>query len=135
MTTYPVWQFDIFLLFFLLWSVQTLQTLRGKIYTNIFLSVLLFILPSLVNFQKLHRCCVRLQVFITLYQNNSRLWNSLNFIQLQAMQALALNFKFVLVFDNSKIGMQFRNKLTLCIVNIVLQTILLLRLFIAPAHD
>ena len=135
MTTYPVWQFDIFLLFFLLWSVQTLQTLRGKIYTNIFLSVLLFILPSLVNFQKLHRCCVRLQIFITLYQNNSRLWNSLNFIQLQAMQALALNFKFVLVFDNSKIGMQFRNKLTLCIVNIVLQTILLLRLFIAPAHD
>ena len=135
MTTYPVWQFDIFLLFFLLWSVQTLQTLRGKIYTNIFLSVLLFILPSLVNFQKLHRCCVRLQVFITLYQNNSRLWNSLNFIQLQAMQALALNFKFVLVFDNSKIGMQFRNKLTLCIINIVLQTILLLRLFIAPAHD
>ena len=135
MTTYPVWQFDIFLLFFLLWSVQTLQTLRGKIYTNIFLSVLLFILPSLVNFQKLHRCCVRLQVFITLYQNNSRLWISLNFIQLQAMQALALNFKFVLVFDNSKIGMQFRNKLTLCIVNIVLQTILLLRLFIAPAHD
>ena len=135
MTTYPVWQFDIFLLFFLLWSVQTLQTLRGKIYTNIFLSVLLFILPSLVSFQKLHRCCVRLQVFITLYQKNSRLWNSLNFIQLQAMQALALNFKFVLVFDNSKIGMQFRNKLTLCIVNIVLQTILLLRLFIAPAHD
>ena len=56
-------------------------------------------------------------------------------MQLQAMQALALNFKFMLVFDNSKIGMQFRNKLTLCIVNIALQTILLLRLFIAPAHD
>ena len=135
MTTYPVWQFDIFLLLFLLWSVQTLETLRGKIHTNRFLSVLWLILPSLVNFQKLHHCCVRLQIFITLYQSNSRLWNSLNFMQLQAMQALALNFKFMLVFDNSKIGMQFRNKLTLCIVNIALQTILLLLLFIAPAHD
>ena len=51
------------------------------------------------------------------------------------MQALALNFWFVLVFDSSRIGVQFRSKLTLCKVNIALQAILLLRLCIASAHD
>ena len=34
------------------------------------------------NFQELHHCCIRLQVVITLYQNNSRLSNSLNFLYL-----------------------------------------------------
>ena len=57
------------------------------------------------------------------------------FMQLQAMRMLALNFRFVLVFDNSKIGVQVRNKLTLCKLNIALQTIFSLLLCIAPAHD
>ena len=55
-------------------------------------------------------------------------------MQLQAMRALALNFRFVLVFDNSRIGVQFCHKLTLCKVNIVLETKLLLRLCMVPAH-
>ena len=33
-------------------------------------------------------------------------------MQRQAMRALALNFRFVLAFDNSRIGAQVRNKLT-----------------------
>ena len=41
----------------------------------------------------------------------------------------------MLDFGNSRIGVQFRNKLTLCKVNIALQTILSLRLCIAPDHD
>ena len=57
----------IFLLFLSLLSVQILQTLSVKIYTNRYLSNLRFILPSLVELQELHRCCIRLQVFITLY--------------------------------------------------------------------
>ena len=56
-------------------------------------------------------------------------------MQLQAMRDLALNFRFMLVFDNSRIGVQFHNKLTLCKVNIGLQTVLSLRLCIATAHD
>ena len=40
--------------------------------------------------------------------------NSVNFMQLQAMLALALNFRFALVFDNNKIEVKLRNKLTLC---------------------
>ena len=51
------------------------------------------------------------------------------------MQALALNFRFALVIDNSRIVVQFCNKFTLCKVNIALQIILLLRSRIAPAHD
>ena len=90
-----------------------------------FWSILRFILTSLVDLQELHCCCIRLQVFITLYRSNSRLWNSHNLMQLQVMRALALNFSFVLVFDKSKIGVQFRNKLTLRKANIALQTILL----------
>ena len=43
-------------------------------------------------------------------------------MRLQAMRMLALNFRFVLVFGNSRVGAQFRNKLTLCNVKIVLQT-------------
>ena len=123
----------IFLLFFLLWSVHILQTLRVKEYTNRFLSILRFILPYLVDFPYLYCCHIRLQVFITLYRSNSRSSNSVNFMQLQAMRTLALNFRFVLVFDNSRIGMQFRNKLNLCKENIALRTILSLRLCIAPA--
>ena len=92
--------------FFSLGSVQILQTLEVKIYTN--------------KFQELYRSCIRLQVFITLYQSSSGLWESL---------------KFVLDFDNSRIGVQFRNKLTSCKVNIGLQTILSLRLCITPYHD
>ena len=87
------------------------------------------------RFQELYRCCIRLRVFITLYQSNSGLWKSLNFIQLQAMTVLVLNFRFGLDFDNSRIRVQFRNNLTFCKVNIALQTILSLRLCIAPAHD
>ena len=93
-------------------NMQILQTLRVKIYTN--------------RFQELYRCCICLQVFITLYQSNLELWESLNFIQPQAMAVLALNFRT---------GVQFRNKLALCKVNIALQTILSLRLCIAPDHD
>ena len=97
----------IFLRFFYsLGNAQILQTLRVKIYTN--------------RFQKLDRCCIHLQVFFALYQSNSGLWKSLNFIQLQAMAVLALNFRFVLEFDNSRIGAQFHNKLTLCKINIAL---------------
>ena len=106
----------IFLLFFFsLGSMQILQTLRVKMYAK--------------RFQEVYRCCIRLQVFITLYQNNSGLQDSLNFnfIQPQAMVVLALNFRFVLYFENSRIGVQFCNKLTLCKVNIGLQTILSLR--------
>ena len=33
-------------------------------------------------------------------------------MQRQAMRALALNFRFVLAFDNSRIGVQVRNNLT-----------------------
>ena len=51
------------------------------------------------------------------------------------MAVLALNFRFVLDFDDSRIGVKFRKKLTLCKVNIGLQTILSLRLCIAPDHD
>ena len=51
------------------------------------------------------------------------------------MAVPAQNFKFMLDFDNSRIGVQFRNKLTLWKVNIVLQTVLSLRLCKAPAHD
>ena len=40
--------------------------------------------------------------------------NSVNFMQLQAMLALALNFRFALVFDNNKIEVKLHNKLTLC---------------------
>ena len=100
--------------FFLLGNMQILKTFRVKIYTN--------------RYQEL-------QVFTTLYQINSRLWESLNFIQTQTMAVLVLNFIFVLDFDNSRIGVQFSNKLTLCKLNIVLQTILSLRLCIAPDHD
>ena len=107
--------------FFFAWKCADLQTLWVKIYTN--------------RFQKLYRCWIPLRLFISLYQSNSWLWKSLNFIQLQAMAVLALNFRFVLDFDNSRIGVQFRNKFTLCKVNIALQTILSLRLCIAPAHD
>ena len=121
--------------YFSLWSVQILQTLRVKIYMNRFLNIWKFILPSFVDFPEILRCCIRLKVFITLHRNSSRLWNSLNFMQLQAMRMLALNFRFVLVFDNSKIGVQVRNKLTLCKLNIALQTIFSLLLCIAPAHD
>ena len=121
--------------YFSLWNMQILQTLRVKVFTNGFLSNLRFILPSLVDFQELHRCCVPLQVFIILYWSNSRLWNSLNFMQLQVIGALALNFRFVLVFDNSRIKVQFRNKLTFCKVNMALQTILSVRLYVAPAYD
>ena len=46
-----------------------------------------------------------------------------------------VGFKFVLDFENNRIEVQLRNKLTLCKVNIALQTILSLRLCIAPAHD
>ena len=56
-------------------------------------------------------------------------------MQRQLMRVQALNFSYVLAFDNSEIGMQFRNKLTLCKLNIALQTILSLRLCIAPVHD
>ena len=55
-------------------------------------------------------------------------------MQLQAMWALALSFRFVLVFDSSRIEVQFRNKLTLYKLNIALQATLLLHLCIAPAH-
>ena len=107
--------------FFSLGSVQILQTLRVKIYTN--------------RFQELYRFWIRLRVFIAWYQSNSGLWKSFNFIKLQAIAVLASNFRFMLDFDNSRIGVQFRNKLTLCKVNIALQTILSSRLCIAPAHD
>ena len=112
--------------FFSLWSVQILQTLRVKIYTNRFLSNLRFILPSLVDFQELHHSCIHLEVLTTVYQSNFRLWNSLNFMQLQAMRVLALNFRFILDFDNSRTEVSFRNKLTLYKVSIALQTLLLL---------
>ena len=56
-------------------------------------------------------------------------------MQLQVIGALALNFRFVLVFDNSRIKVQFRNKLTFCKVNMALQTILSVRLYVAPAYD
>ena len=101
--------------------MQILQTLSVKIYTN--------------RFQELHRCYIRLQVFITLYQNNSGLRESLNFIQPEAMAVLALNFRFVLDFDSSRIGVQFCNKLTLCKVNIGLQATLSLHLCTAPEHN
>ena len=107
--------------FFLLGNMQILKTFRVKIYTN--------------RYQELYCYSIRLQVFTTLYQINSRLWESLNFIQTQTMAVLVLNFIFVLDFDNSRIGVQFSNKLTLCKLNIVLQTILSLRLCIAPDHD
>ena len=90
-------------------NMQILQTLRVKIYTN--------------RFQELYHCCIRLQVFSTLHQSNSGLWESLNIMQLQAMAVLALNFRFLLDFDNSKIGVQFGNKFSLCKVSIALQTI------------
>ena len=127
---YGVWvhtQFDylssvfFFLFFFCLEVCRFYKHLRVKIYTN--------------KFQGLYRCCIRLQVFITFYQSNSELWESFNFIQPQTMAMLALNFRFVLDFDNSRIGVQSRNKLTLCKVNIGLQTMLSLRLYIAPDHD
>ena len=51
------------------------------------------------------------------------------------MAVLALNFRLVLGFDNSRLGVKFRNKLTMCKVNIGLQAILSLRLYIAPDHD
>ena len=54
-------------------------------------------------------------------------------MQFQVTQALALNFRFVLVLDNSRIEVQFCNKFTLCKENIALQTILSLRLCTAPA--
>ena len=127
----------IFVLFFFfsLWNMQILQILKVKINANWFLSNLRFILPSLVGFQGFQHWCLHLQVFITLHQSNSGLWQSLNFMQLQAMLVLDLNFRFVLDFDNSRIGLQFRNKFSLCKVNIALQTILSLRLCIAPAHE
>ena len=106
-------QFDYLSCFLSLGSMQILQTLRVKIYTN--------------RFQELYRCCIRLQVLITLYQSNSGLRESLDFMQPLTIAVLALNFRFVLDFDNSRIGVQFCNKLTLCKVNIGLQTILSLR--------
>ena len=51
------------------------------------------------------------------------------------MRALALNLRLVLVFDNNRIGLQFRNKLTSWKAIIALKTILSLRLCIAPAHN
>ena len=113
---------NIFLLLFsFLGNIQILKTLRVKIYAN--------------RYQELYCYSIRLQVFTILYQSNSGLSESLNFIQPQMMAALVLNFIFVLDFDNSRIGVQFSNKLTLCKLNIVLQTILSLRLCIAPDHD
>ena len=53
---------NFFLLFFwvfLLGSLQILQTLRVKIYTD--------------RFQELYHCCIHLRVFITLCQSNSEL--------------------------------------------------------------
>ena len=55
--------------------------------------------------------------------------------QFGVMKKSQLHFRFLLDFDNSRIGVQFGNKLTLCNVNIALQTILSLRLCTAPAHD
>ena len=52
---------------------------------------------------------------------------NLSIIQLQAMLSLALNFRFLLAFDNSGLGVQFYNKPILCKMNIALQTVLLLR--------
>ena len=66
--------------------MQILQRVGVKVYTNRFLSILRFILLSLVNFQGLHRCCIPVQVFITLYRSNLKLWRSLNFKQLEAMK-------------------------------------------------
>ena len=93
----------IFLVFF---HFEVTNTSSKNINEQRFRSNLRFILPFLVNFYKLHRSCIRLQVFITLYQSILRLWNSFNFMQLQAMRALTLNFRFVLVFGNSIIGVQ-----------------------------
>ena len=113
---------NIFLLLFpFLGNIQILKTLRVKIYAN--------------RYQELYCYSIRLQVFTILYQSNSGLSESLNFIQPQMIAVLVLNFIFVLDFDNSRIGVQFSNKLTLCKLNVVLQTILSLRLCIAPDHD
>ena len=113
---------NIFLLLFsFLGNIQILKTLRVKIYAN--------------RYQELYCYSIRLQVFTILYQSNSGLSESLNFIQPQMIAVLVLNFIFVLDFDNSRIGVQFSNKLTLCKLNVVLRTILSLRLCIAPDHD
>ena len=53
-------------------------------------------------------------------------------MQPQAMLVLALHLRFTLVFDNSRIGVQLRNKLIFCKVNIAL---LSLRSCLAPAHN
>ena len=99
-STYAVWLpflcFFFFLFFFCLEVCRFYKHLRVKIYTN--------------KFQGLYRCCIRLQVFITFYQSNSELWESFNFIQPQTMAMLALNFRFVLDFDNSRIGVQCCNR-------------------------
>ena len=99
-------QFDYLssVIFFSLGSMQMLQTLRVNIYTN--------------RFQELYHCYIRLQVFITLYKSSLGLWESLSFMQPQVMAVLALNSRFLLDFNSSRIGVQFRNKLTLCKVNI-----------------
>lgn len=105
-----------------LWSVSTYTSLfcffRSEVCrfynTNRFLSNLKFILPYLIDFQELHRCRIRRQVFITLYRSHSSLWNSFNFMQIQGMWALALNFRFALVFNNSIKGCIFV-KSSLCI--------------------
>ena len=94
LTTFPLF-FFCFLFFFCLEVCRFYKHLRVKIYTN--------------KFQGLYRCCIRLQVFITFYQSNSELWESFNFIQPQTMAMLALNFRFVLDFDNSRIGVQCCN--------------------------
>ena len=64
-----------------LWSVSTYTSLFCfflsevcRFYnTNRFLSNLRFILPYLIDFQELHRCRIRRQVFITLYRSHSSL--------------------------------------------------------------
>ena len=64
-----------------LWSVSTYTSLfcffRSEVCrfynTNRFLSNLRFILPYLIDFQELHRCRIRRQVFITLYRSHSSL--------------------------------------------------------------
>ena len=51
------------------------------------------------------------------------------------MRVLVLSFRFVFVFGNSRIGVQFRNQLTLCKVKTALQTIVSHYVSLAPALD
>ena len=112
---------NVLLLFFSLYIRTDFQVYKSSFFLS--LSILKSSITSVY-------ICKFLSLCIEVIRCYEILW--INFMQPQAMLVLALHFRFTLVFDNSRIGVQLRNKLIFCKMNIAL---LPLRSCLAPAHN